>query len=382
MAEAVRGKAVTVREPGKFQVEDLTFAAPGPGQVRVKIHACGLCHSDVSFMSGKIPHPMPMVLGHEGAGTLEALGPGLSSGPGAWKVGDRVVLTLVSPCGRCHMCKAGRPALCTGRGATFPMGSITSPEGTNFFPCTALGCMAEYAVVSANAIVKVGDDTPLEKGALVSCGVTTGVGAAMNRAKVHPGSICCVVGCGGVGLNTIQGCRICGAGQIIAVDTLPSKLQAARRFGATHTVNAKEVGSVIKEVQKLTGGGADYSFEVIGFPETAKQAYDAARPGGTTVLVGVPKPTDTIPISPTDMIIKEKILTGSFMGSNVPSIEVPLLLSLYKKGDLLLDELVSRYYPITEARAAFDDLDSGSNLRGVFVMHDLLHLVGGSSSKL
>lgn len=245
---------------------------------------------------------------------------------------------------------------------------------------TGLGCMAEYVVVSKYACIPVVDNMPLDKGALVSCGVTTGSGAVINRAKLHPGASCCVIGCGGVGLSAIQGARICGAKQIIAVDTLPSKLAAARRFGATHTVNAKEVQDVPRAIRGLSKGGTDYGFEAIGLPNTLDQMVNAVRPGGTAVLIGVGGEKDKLEI-PMNMLLGEKIITGTNMGSSVPSAFVPLLVDLYQKGVLLLDEMISQYYTIEHTQLAFDELAAGANLRGVIVMHDLLSLAGGSGGK-
>jgi S-(hydroxymethyl)glutathione dehydrogenase/alcohol dehydrogenase len=242
--------------------------------------------------------------------------------------------------------------------------------------------MAEYAVVNQAALIRTSADMPLDKGALVSCGVTTGVGAVMNCAKVHPGSSCCVIGCGGVGLNAVQGARICGARQIIAIDTSSAKLTAAKRFGATHCVNAKEVANVAKEVAKLSKGGTDYSFEVIGLAKTSEQAIDALKPGGTAVIVGVADPKDRAPLNLLKMAVTETVVRGSLMGSSVPSNFVPTLCDLYEKGDLMLDELVSKCYTIQDAHAAFSDLTSGVNLRGVFVMHDLRAKATGPSSQL
>jgi len=341
----------------------------------MKIHACGLCHSDVSGVNGTIPYPLPCVLGHEGAGILEAAGPG-----SVWKTGDRAILTLVHPCNRCSSCLAARPSLCTTR-SKFAKGRVTDKSGKRINPFIGLGCMADYAVVSDFALVRAPDNMPLNMGALVSCGVTTGAGASMNRAKIQPGSSCCVVGCGGVGLSAIQGARICGAKQIIAVDTLDFKLSAAKKFGATHTVNAKDVPDAVKEVMKLSNGGTDYGLEAVGSATTAKLAIDVIKPGGLGVIVGV-APQDADMTMKVNYFLSEKMVTGSTMGSSVPANFVPLLCDLYKKGDLLLDELVSKYYPIKEAPTAFDDLAKGGNLRGVFAMHELSYLVTDSSSKL
>lgn len=382
MAQPVKGHGAVVREFGKMAVEELTFLPPGPGEIRLKVHACGICSSDIAFMTGKIPSPLPLIIGHEGAGVVEAVGEGVSMLPGSVKVGDWAVLTLVAPCNRCNLCRSGRPSICSDRTA-LPVNKVLDAAGKPMSIMTGIGCMAEYVVVSEGSVVKVGKDVPLQKCCLVSCGVTTGCGAAMNRAKVNPGSSCCVLGCGGVGLNAIQGCRICGAGQIIAVDTLPSKLEAARRFGATHTVNAKEVKDVVSEVKKITGGrGADYGFEVIGLTSTAQQAVDVLCPGGLAVMVGLTKPEESIPVRPLELLTTEKMVTGSLMGSGVPAVQVPLLIELYKNGMLMLDELVSRYYHLKDAQAAIDDLLAGNNLRGVLVMHDLESLASRGASRL
>lgn len=374
----MKGFGCVCREQNKIAVEQLVFMPPGPEEVRLAVHACGLCHSDLSIVNRKIPLPLPMVLGHEGAGVIESVGSAVT----AWKAGDRVILTLVMPCNRCSECLGGRPSICKNKDTLAPSGRVLDSAGASLAPMSGLGCMAEYAVVHQAALVRTSADMPLDKGALVSCGVTTGVGAVMNCAKVHPGASCCIIGCGGVGLNAIQGARICGARQIIAIDTAPSKLTAAKRFGATHCVNAKEVDNVVKEIAKLSQGGTDYSFEVIGMPETSEQAIDAVKPGGTAVIVGIADPKDRAPLKLLKMAFLETVVRGSLMGSSVPSNFVPLLCDLYKKGDLMLDELVSKRYSIQDAHSAFSDLTSGASLRGVFVMHDLRSLATGPSSQL
>eukprot|EP00747_Dinoflagellata_sp_TGD_P182168 gnl/TRDRNA2_/TRDRNA2_36286_c0_seq1.p1 gnl/TRDRNA2_/TRDRNA2_36286_c0~~gnl/TRDRNA2_/TRDRNA2_36286_c0_seq1.p1 ORF type:complete len:377 (-),score=73.19 gnl/TRDRNA2_/TRDRNA2_36286_c0_seq1:128-1258(-) len=376
MAQPLKGHGVVVREYNKLAVEELTFLPPGPGEVRLKVHACGLCMSDVSAMAGKIGAQLPFVLGHEGAGVIEAVGEGVSN----WKVGDRTILTLVNPCNRCVYCMEGRQSLCTKK--VGPKDKVFGHDGKKVDAFAALGCMAEYAVVHSNSCIPVVDDMPLAQGALVSCGVTTGAGAVMNRAKLRVGSSCCVFGCGGVGLSAIQGARMCGAKQIIAVDMLPSKLEAARRFGATHVINAKEAKNVAKEVVKLSAGGVDYGLDCIGIPKVAQDMINGVKPGGTAVMVGVHKFGENITFNANMPIFSEKIITGSFMGSSIPSHFVPLLVELYKKGDLKLDELISRYYKINDAQAAFDDLAAGSNLRGVIVMNDLAELATGVPAKL
>jgi len=361
------GLGCVCREPGKVAVESLRFLAPGRGEVRLEVHACGMCHSDLSVVNRRIPYPLPNLLGHEGAGMVEAVGDGVTD----WKVGDRAILTMVLPCNRCADCLCSRPSLCKMRGQHMPVGRVLDTSGNTLTPMGGLGCMAEYAVVSQAALIRVPEYMPLEKGALVSCGVTTGVGAVMNCAKMPPGSSCCVIGCGGVGLSAIQGARISGASQIIAVDTMPSKLTAAKQFGATDCVDAKSVKNVVKEIARLSGGGTDFSFEAIGLPQTAEQAIEAVRAGGTAVIVGVADQKDRAKLKLAKINFLETVVKGSFMGSSVPMRFVPLLCDLYKKGDLLLDEFVSRYYNIQEACTAFEDLASGVGLRGVVVMHQL-----------
>lgn len=361
------GFGCVCREPGKVAVEPLRFLAPGPGEVRLEVHACGMCHSDLSVVNRRIPYPLPNLLGHEGAGVVEAVGEGVTD----WKVGDRAILTMVLPCNRCADCLSSRPSLCKKRGQHMPVGRVLDASGKTLTPMAGLGCMAEYAVVNQVALIRVREDMPLDKGALVSCGVTTGVGAVMNCAKMEPGSSCCVIGCGGVGISAIQGAKISGASQIIAVDTMPSKLTAAKQFGATHCVNAKTVQNVVKEVARLSGGGTDYSFEAIGMPQTAEQAIEAVRAGGTAVIVGVADQKDRAKLKLAKINFLETVVKGSFMGSSVPMRFVPMLCDLYKKGDLLLDEFVSQYYSIQQACTAFDDLTSGVGLRGVIVMHQL-----------
>jgi S-(hydroxymethyl)glutathione dehydrogenase/alcohol dehydrogenase len=251
-------------------------------------------------------------------------------------------------------------------------------DGKNCFPFTGLGCMADYCVVSHQALIKCPDSMPIEKAALVSCGVTTGCGAAMNRAKCTPGSSCCVVGCGGVGLSAIQGARICGAKQIIAVDMAESKLAAARAMGATHCINPANSTSLVKDIKKLSGGGVDNALECIGLPSTFQTVIDCTKRGGTSVLVGVAGGSDEATFK-MNILLGEKNITGSMMGSSVPSVFVPLLCDLYSKGDLLIDELISKFYPLSDAAQAWSELERGANLRAVFVMHELASMAGAQA---
>jgi NDMA-dependent alcohol dehydrogenase len=349
-------------------VESIEVDPPKRGEASVKLGACGVCHSDLSAITGTIALPLPLVLGHEGAGVVEEVGEGVTD----LKRGDHVVFSFVYMCGKCRFCVAGRPVLCVEQGK-----ALTTPlEGTprtrdahgeplNIF--SGCGAMAEYATVSAENLIKIDPKIPLDCAALVGCGVTTGVGAVFNTAKVEPGASVAVFGCGGVGLSVIQGARIAGAGQIIAIDTLPAKLEMAKKFGATDTVLATRDDDIAKRLKKLTSGGPDYAFECVGSGELAGAAYRAIRRGGLAVVVGVAKPSDSTTVRTMTLPFEEKTLTGSYFGSCVPRVDFPRMLALYLAGRLQLDELITRRYGIGEAPQAFADLEAGRNARGVIV---------------
>jgi len=347
-------------------IEPVTVDGPKRGEVMVKLGACGVCHSDLSAIAGTIALPLPLVLGHEGAGVVEEAGEGVS---GLMK-GDHVIFSFIYMCGRCRFCVSGRPVLCLEQGK-----ALTTPlEGTprvrdargeplNIF--SGCGSMAEYATVSAENLIKIDPKIPLDCAALVGCGVTTGVGAVFNTAKVEPGSSVAVFGCGGVGLSVIQGARIAGAEKIIAIDTLQPKLEMAKRFGATDSILFTE--DPTKALKKMTGGGPDYAFECVGSGELAAAAYRAIRRGGLAVVVGVAKPSDSTAVRTMTLPFEEKTLTGSYFGSCVPRVDFPRMLSLYMAGKLKLEELITRRYSIDEAPQAFADLQAGKNARGVIV---------------
>jgi S-(hydroxymethyl)glutathione dehydrogenase/alcohol dehydrogenase len=296
----------------------------------------------------------------------------VGEGVGSLKAGDHVVSSFIYMCGACRFCAAGRPVLCLEQGkalTTLPDGTLRTRDAAgkpiNIF--SGCGVMAEYATLHVDNLVKIDPRVPLDRAALVGCAVTTGVGAVFNTAKVKPGSSVAVFGCGGVGLNVIQGARIAGAGRIIAIDTLDSKLVLAQKFGATDTLLAKAGEDVSKALKKLTGGGPDYAFECVGNGELAAAAYRAIRRGGLAVVVGVAKPSDTTAVRTMTLPFEEKTLTGSYFGSCVPRIDFPRMLALYMGGQLKLDELITRRYSVAEAPAAFADLESGKNARGVIV---------------
>ena len=347
-------------------VEQISIDAPKRGEVTVKLGACGVCHSDLSAINGTIALPLPLVLGHEGAGVVEEVGEGVID----LAPGDHVIFSFIYMCGKCRFCVAGRPVLCLeqGKALTTPLEGTTRARDANGAPLgifSGCGAMAEYATVSAENLIKIDPKIPLDCAALVGCGVTTGVGAVFNTAKVEPGSSVAVFGCGGVGLSVIQGALIAGARRIIAIDTLAPKLEMARKFGATETILFGE--DPVKEVKKITAGGPDYAFECVGSGELAATAYRAIRRGGLAVVVGVAKPSDSTAIRTMTLPFEEKTITGSYFGSCVPRVDFPRMLALYMAGRLKLEELITRRYPIAEAPQAFADLQAGKNARGVIV---------------
>ena len=366
---ARQAKAVICRELNKpVVVEEITVDSPKRGEVMVKMAACGVCHSDLSATNGTIALPPPLVLGHEAAGLVVEVGEGVTG----VSAGDHVVSSFIYMCGKCRFCSAGRPVLCLEQHKAL----MTPLEGTPrtkdragkplgiFSGC---GVMAEYATVSVENVVRIDPKIRLETAALVGCAVTTGVGAVFNTAKVEPGSTVAVFGCGGVGLNVIQGAAIAGAERIIAIDTLAAKLEIAKKFGATDTLLAALGEDLAKALKKMTGGGPDYAFECVGVGALAEAAYRAIRRGGKAVIVGVARPTDATSFKPMSMVFEEKTLQGSYFGSCVPRVDFPRMLQLNLAGKLKLDELITRRYSIEEAPQAFADLESGKNARGVIV---------------
>jgi NDMA-dependent alcohol dehydrogenase len=366
---ARKGKAVICRELNKPPVvEEISFDSPKRGEVMIKLAACGVCHSDLSAINGTIALPPPLVLGHEGAGEIIEVGEGVTS----LAVGDHVVPSFIYMCGACRFCVGGRPVLCVDQGNAL----LTPREGTSrlhdaggkplntFSGC---GVMAEYATLSVENIVKIDSKIPLAQAALVGCAVTTGVGAVFNTARVEPGAIVAVFGCGGVGLNVIQGAAIAGAEKIVAIDTVESKFAFAKTFGATDTLLLKAGEDPVKALKKMTGGGPDYAFECVGNGELAATAYRAVRRGGKAVVVGVARASESTTLKPMTLVFEEKTLMGSYFGSSVPRIDFPRMLQLYMAGKLKLDELITRRYSIDEAPQAFADMEAGRNARGVIV---------------
>ena len=362
-----KARAVICRELGKpVVVEEISVEPPRRGEVTVKLAACGVCHSDLSATNGTLAMQLPLILGHEAAGEVVEAGPDVRD----LREGDHVVSSFIYMCGKCRFCASGRPVLCLEQGkavTTLPDGTLRTRDARgnalNIF--SGCGVMAEYATLHEDNLVKIEAQVPLDRAALVGCAVTTCVGAAINTARVTPGSSVAVFGCGGVGLNVIQGARIAGAQRIIAIDTLEAKLEMARGFGATDVLLYRE--DPTKALKKLTGGGPDYAFECVGNGELAAAAYRCIRRGGLAVVVGVAKPADTTAIRTMTLPFEEKTLTGSYFGSCVPRIDFPRMLGLYMGGKLKLEELITQRYPIEQAPQAFADLEAGRNARGVIV---------------
>jgi S-(hydroxymethyl)glutathione dehydrogenase/alcohol dehydrogenase len=357
-------KAVVVHELQRVVVEQVELEPPKAQEVKVKMAAAGVCHSDLSVINGTIPQALPIVLGHEGAGVVEAVGEGVTH----CKPGDHVVMSFVPNCGRCFHCARGEAFLCRAlpRGGTMLDGTSRLKLGDKSLAAfCSLGNMAEYVVCPAISVVPISKSVPLKVAALVGCGVTTGVGAAINTAKVEPGSTVAVFGCGGVGIAAIQGARIAGAARIFAVDLSDEKLELAKRFGATDAVRAEGAQKTIMDQTK--GMGVDYAFEVIGIAAVVETAVAVTRRGGKTVAVGVGKLTESIKLNALAFPLSGKMLCGCMFGSANPLHDFPKMLELYRAGKLDLEGMVTQTYSIDEAPKAFDDLQKGVNARGVIV---------------
>lgn len=343
---------------GAEVTDELDVRAPGPTEVAVRMVAAGVCHSDLSVLNGTIPWPAPSVLGHEGAGVVEAVGDAVTN----VKPGDHVVVTTLANCGLCKWCNTGRPTLCRKS-----MGNMSKPFTYKGEPATnfaATSSFAERIVVSQVQAVPIDPSVPLESACLIACGVVTGVGAVLNRARVQPGERAAVFGVGGVGLNVLQGLRISQAGPIVAVDTMASKEKLALQFGATHFVNAAETDAVAA-VRDLTGGGVEWSFECVGHPAVLKSSMDVLDWGGMAVAVGVPKPTDELHVPITFMTHVDRGVMGCRYGSVRPHHDIPLYVDWYKQGKLQLDELVTKTYPLEDFHQVAHDMEAGTLARGV-----------------
>ena len=345
-------------------IEAIQISKPGPREVLVRTAATGVCHSDLHVVEGALPSVLPTVLGHEPAGIVEMVGAEVRD----FAPGDHVIGCLSAFCGHCEYCVAGRPNLCGGeatlRGPEEQPRLVKDDEPIAQF--AHLSAFAEQMLVHENALVKVRRDIPLDRAALIGCGVTTGLGAALNTAKVRPGHTAAVIGCGGVGLSIIQGCRIAGAGRIVALDTADWKLDLARRLGATDALNAA-AGNPIAAVVEMTAGGVDYAFEAIGLPATVRQAVRMTRKGGTTVMVGVVPMGTNVELPGADITLREKSILGCMMGANRFRLDMPRYVDWYLQGRLKLDEMISARLPLDRVNDALDALRQGTAARSVLV---------------
>jgi S-(hydroxymethyl)glutathione dehydrogenase/alcohol dehydrogenase len=357
--------AVLYKANEPLQVVELEQQGPKAGEARVKVMGAGICHSDWHIMNGDWPLPLPMVLGHEAAGIVEEVGAGVTN----VKTGDHVIFSFRPHCGHCLYCSTGRSVLCDGH-QSIRWGLLDGTyrlkrNGQDVFQMARIGTFSEYSVCPAEMLVPIRKEMPWAQAALMGCCVPTGVGAVTRCAEVEAGASVFVIGCGGVGLNVVQGARLAGAGIIIAVDLLDNKLQFAREFGATHTINASKE-NVVDAVRALTAGrGADYGFDAIGGEATTLQIVDGIRPGGTAVIVGMAAMNVRAPITPYLMALQEKTIKGTMYGSVRPNIDFPKLVDLYLEKRLKVDELVSRTYKLDEINEGFAALRSGSVKRGV-----------------
>jgi len=348
-------------------VEELTQAEPKAGEVLIRTGAAGVCASDIHVIHGTAQLSLPCVLGHEGAGTVEAVGAGVTN----VKPGDRCVLSFISNCGHCRMCRSGSPQLCETNAATGAnqydgTTRLTDANGDEVFQMAKLGVFSEYQVAPAQACYPMPDDVPMEVAALIGCSVTTGVGSVVNAPRVRPGMTVAVFGAGGVGLNSIQGARLMNASRIIAVDIAEHKLQFATRFGATDTIDST-VTDPIEAIRELTDGGVDLALDTFGGIETTQQAVGALRRNGVAVVVGLAPLGDKAGIDLTDMVRTQKTLTGAYYGLASPHETFRTMIDLYQKGDLLVDEVIQRRYSLDQINEAFDALERGEDGRGVIV---------------
>lgn len=355
-------KAAVLREVGQpLVIEEVQISKPGPHEVLVRTVAAGVCHSDLHFIEGSYPTQLPIVLGHESAGVVEQVGSEVRT----VKVGDHVITCLSAYCGHCADCLTGHMSLCispdTKRGdgeqSRLSQGGAPVPQFLN------LSSFAEYMLIHEHACVSIRKDMPLDRAALIGCAVTTGVGAVIHTSNVRPGETVAVIGCGGVGLAAINGAAIAGAGRIIAVDTVPEKLELAKHFGATDVINAAD-GDAAKQVLQLTKGGVHHSFEAVGLKATAEQSFRMIRRGGTANIIGMIPVGVTIELRGADFL-GEKRIQGSAMGSNRFPVDMPRFVDFYMSGKLKLDDMISRRIKLEQVNEAFAEMKTGKLARSV-----------------
>jgi S-(hydroxymethyl)glutathione dehydrogenase/alcohol dehydrogenase len=367
----MKTKAAVVYEPGKrIEIEELDLDGPREGEVLIRYTHAGLCHSDVHIAHGDLPARLPMVLGHEGAGIIEEVGPGVTR----VAPGDHVVLSFIPNCGICRYCATGRQSICD-MGATIlegylpgPRFPITGPRGEYGAMCM-IGTFSQYGVISQTSAVKVDDDLPLDKAVLVGCGVPTGWGSAVNTANVAPGDTVAIYGIGGIGINAVQGARYAGAKNVVAIDPLENKREKAMELGATHAfATAEEAQAAITEMTR--GQGADSAILTVDLmtAEVVEAGFNAIGKGGTVVVTGLNKlEIPTVTVSGSILTLFRKTIKGSLFGDCNPTTDIPKILGLYQAGDLKLDEIITRTYTLDEVNEGYEDLLAGKNVRGVIV---------------
>ena len=376
----MRVKAAVLREIGAarpyaksqpIRIEDLDLDPPGEGEVLVKVGGGGLCHSDLSVINADRPRPLPLVLGHEGAGEVVEFGVGVRD----IRADDHVVFQFSASCGRCARCLEGRPQICEAHAVARAKGELmgggkrfrdAAGEALNHH--SGVSCFAEYVVVDRGSVVKIDNDVSLGEAAIFGCAVMTGVGAVLNTARIRSGDKVAVIGLGGVGLNGLLGAILGGAGQVIAVDVNPDKLGLARQLGAHETVDAREPDHVA-QILELSGGGVDYAFELAGSVKALETGYRALKSGGAVVVAGLAPQNASFDFSPSDLVSGEKSILGSYMGSCVPVRDIPRYIEHYKAGRLPVDRLISRSVGFDDINEGFDRLSAGETVRQILLPH-------------
>lgn len=363
------GRAAPFAESRPLRIESLTLAPPGSGELRIRVLAAGLCHSDLSVIDGSRPRPMPMVLGHEATGEVVELGANVRD----FAVGDRVVFSFVPMCGHCTPCATGRPVLCEPGAAANAQGHLlesgshwTDEDGKPLLHHLGVSGFAEYTVVSARSAVRIDADLPADIAALFGCAVMTGVGAVINTARVQSGESVAVFGLGGVGLSALLGAQAASAWPLIAVDVVEEKLELARSLGASHCVNANS-GNAVEAIREISGGGVDHAIESVGNETVLAQAYAATRRGGTTLTVGLPAPGRMFSVPAVSLVAEERTVKGSYMGSAVPARDIPRYIALYRAGRLPVDRLLTHRLQLDDINAGFDRLAGAAAIRQVIL---------------
>ncbi len=363
----MKTRAVVVRAVNQLSIETVELDAPQADEVRVRVRAAGVCHSDLHTLRGELRAQPPLVLGHEGAGIVEAIGDNVTR----VKPGERVLVNWLPADNTCPACLSGHPNLCERFPKTIFQGwlpdggsRLKTSDGVTLKHYLGAATMSEYSVIDQASAIPFPDDVPFDVAAITGCAVATGVGAVIHTARAPAGSSAAVIGCGGVGLSMLLGCRLAGCHPIIAVDVLDRKLEFARRLGATATINARQ-NDVVSALRALTRGGPEYVFDSVGAATTIASALQAAAPAGTVVVAGMHAAIKDVAIPAGALIFQNKRLLGSFYGSARPQVDLPQLIELYRAGKLPVDELVTQHYALDAVAQAFADMEAGVNARGV-----------------